>query len=98
MGHTKGKWELEKYCKSVIVCNSGNGGVLICQTKWSSILSTKEMEANAERIVKCVNSHDELMKTLKGLLRHSDADEGMRPHQYKWIKQAQRLIKKDKGV
>ena len=114
MTHTKGKWEVDirTGCfaiytgehinclagveKSAIVYQNGRGKL---SRKYDGYkLLTKEQIANAHRIVHCVNVHDEMLEALKGLLRHSEEDEIMRPHQAIWIKKAKRLINAEEGL
>ena len=104
MGHSKGKWSNiesatgEPNARAIV--NEEGIYIADCYSLGSDCCQAEpeETQANAERIVKCVNNHDELVEALEGLLRHCESDEYMRPHQYRRIQQAQKLINKVRGV
>ena len=63
MTHTKGKWEVEN---DKIFQQWNNKRIVLAETKiplWheNHIKGAEEQEANAHRIVHCINVHDELL-------------------------------------
>ena len=65
-GFTKGEWKVSMGGSHVVVMKDGGiFDVAYCDDKDMPI---KERNANAERIVKAVNCHDELVEALKGIM------------------------------
>lgn len=57
--HTKGEWKVsEQYKSKYYIVNSDNEEIIKCE-------KSEEGEANAQRIVKAVNMHEQLIEGLK---------------------------------
>ena len=75
MEHTKGKWEVElnrpssSDSKNVHKIRDGSSKLRllaeVMTPETQSAINKEEAEANARRIVQCVNSHDGLVEALK---------------------------------
>lgn len=70
--HTPAPWRVEKfYMKDPIVITSHNGDICL-----SSQSDDMDDVANAEHIVRCVNSHDALVEALKDAMEQLEFMDG----------------------
>ena len=69
MKHTEGKWEYTvSACNSIDIVSAGNEDVVIASIINDENDLCDHDFANANRIVQCVNSHDELVEALDNLI------------------------------
>lgn len=89
MKHTKGKWVTSQHfdCGATVIRQATDNnpeyeGKIIANLQdyaWQGEFTQEENEANAKRIVTCVNSHDELLLALKKLRLACSDDENDYP-------------------
>ena len=93
--HTKGEWKVGSFPFSKdlnYVCDSSGHHISCCQIGGERTMA--HAEANAQRIVKAVNMHDELVEQIKTLLLWANIKDGS-PSQY-LRDEAQKLIDQSK--
>ncbi len=80
--HTEGEWKLRTMTelKMVIGIQSDKGKLIL---KFDEGFGYKVREANAQRILKAVNNHDELVNSLKQLLHTLESQNNFEHHEVK---------------
>ena len=100
MKHTEGKWEYTvSACNSIDIVSAGNEDVVIASIINDENDLCDHDFANANRIVQCVNSHDELVGYLQTLIDGiaSQCDDGL--DRFDWmVKQAEHIDKRLKAL
>lgn len=70
--------------------------MLCMKSKHSEIVSTEEAKANAKRIVKCVNMHDELIAFVEKQVQDFNRNvNGIPSDKNHWYNKAMRILKKE---
>jgi len=74
MEHTKGKWYVSevKFRGHKIMSESDNDVIEVAECSRRDVMNVTAV-ANAHHIVKCVNSHDALVKVIKDFLAYGDS-------------------------
>lgn len=95
--HTPGPWSIERHPAKGLFWIEDEVGESICDLyhrEDTAFFLRKNSEANAKRIVKAVNCHDELLEALEELLRVYG---GGPREDYQCMKDARAAIAKAKG-
>jgi len=99
--HTKGIWRVEESAneQDFLICSTNTIMPLLCTLEegLSYRAQNKELaKENCDHIVKCVNSHEELVNALEGFLRVINRSDAALFHYGDAIKMAESALQKAK--